>query len=251
MVLPKTLTDAKIIEQKELIAGVFKMTLESPEIAKAAKPGNFLQVKAAKATVLLRRPLGIAEAQNDNVSLIYRRIGKGTAELAELQKGDMVSLLGTLGNSFNENFKNPLLVGGGMGLSPLLFYAKAHKNAAVLMGGRTSSELFWEDVFKPFAKEIFIATEDGSKGEKGFNVALLPKLLQTEKYDGVIACGPDPMMKKVVEIAKEYNIPVEVSLEKRMGCGLGACLSCAIDTTKGRKKVCKDGPVFNGEEVFF
>lgn len=251
MALPKTLIDAKITEQSELITGVFNMTLYAPEIARTAKPGNFLQVKAAKANTLLRRPLGIADAEGDNISLIYRKIGKGTAELAELQQGDIVSLLGALGNSFDESFKNPLLVGGGMGLSPLLFYARAQKNAAVLMGGRTSAEVFWEDIFKPFAKEIFIATEDGSKGEKGFNVALLPKLLKSGKYDGVIACGPDPMMKKAVDIAKEYSVPVEVSLERRMGCGLGACLSCAIDTTKGRKKVCKDGPVFKGEEVFF
>ncbi|MBO6305687.1 MAG: dihydroorotate dehydrogenase electron transfer subunit [Selenomonadaceae bacterium] len=251
MVLRKTLTDAEITEQRELIAGVFKMTLHAPEIARTAKPGNFLQVKAAKANTLLRRPLGIADAEGDNISLIYRKIGKGTAELAELQQGDIVSILGALGNSFDESFKNPLLVGGGMGLSPLLFYAQAHKNAAVLMGGRTSSEIFWEDIFKPFAKEIFIATEDGSKGEKGFNVALLPKLLKSGKYDGVIACGPDPMMKKAVDIAREYSVPVEVSLERRMGCGLGACLSCAIDTANGRKKVCKDGPVFKGEEVFF
>ena len=187
MVLRKTLTDAEITEQRELIAGVFKMTLHAPEIARTAKPGNFLQVKAAKANTLLRRPLGIADAEGDNISLIYRKIGKGTAELAELQQGDIVSILGALGNSFDESFKNPLLVGGGMGLSPLLFYAQAHKNAAVLMGGRTSSEIFWEDIFKPFAKEIFIATEDGSKGEKGFNVALLPKLLKSGKYDGVIA----------------------------------------------------------------
>ena len=251
MVLRKILTDAKIVEQKSLAKDIFLMRLHAPDIAKAAKPGNFLQVKAQRGTTLLRRPLGIAEARGDDVSLIYRKIGKGTAELAAMQEGEIVSVMGTIGNTFNLNLKKPLLVGGGMGLSPLLFYAEYMKNASVLMGARTSAELFWEELFSPFVKEIFVATEDGSKGEKGFNVAFLPKILQQGKYDGIIACGPDPMMKKAVEIAKEANIPVEVSLERRMGCGLGACLSCAIDTKSGRKKVCKDGPVFDGEEVFF
>ena len=251
MVLPKMLVDAKITEQKMLADGVYLMKLNAPEIAKEAKPGNFLQVKAAKGTVLLRRPLGVAEAENGKISLIYRKTGKGTAELSELQAGETVNLLGNLGNHFNLNLKNPLLVGGGMGLSPLLFYAKYVKNASVLIGAKHSGELFWENLFKPFAKEIFIATEDGSRGEKGFNVVLLPKLLEKGEYDGVIACGPDPMMRRAVEIAAKANCPVEVSLERRMGCGLGACLSCAIDTKSGRKKVCKDGPVFKGEEVFF
>ena len=250
MVLPKMLLNAEVLEQKSLIDGVYLMTLKTSEIAKAAKAGNFLQVKAARGNTLLRRPLGIADANGDNISLIYRKIGSGTGELSELKAGDVVSVLGPLGNSFT-NFKKPLLVGGGMGLSPLLFYAKMNKESSVLMGGRNANEIFWEEIFKPYAKEIFIATEDGSRGEKGFNVALLPKLLETKNYDAVIACGPDPMMKKAVEIAKNYNVPVEVSLERRMGCGLGACLSCAIDSIRGRKKVCKDGPVFSGEEVFF
>lgn len=249
--MPKMLLDAVITECGELIKDVFMLSAKCGEIAKIAKPGNFIQLKPVKGNALLRRPLGVANVFDDYIVFIYRKIGKGTSELSELKRGDMVSLLGPLGNSFNMEFKRPLLVGGGMGLSPLLFYAKEHKNLDVLIGGRTSAELFWEKYFDKYSQNIFVATEDGSKGEKGFNVDLLPKILKENEYDGIIACGPDPMMKKAVEIAKEFNIPVEVSLERRMGCGLGACLSCAVDTKSGRKKVCKDGPVFQGEEVFF
>ena len=250
--MPKMLLDAVITERGELIKDVFMLSVKCPEIASEAKPGNFIQLKPQKGKTLLRRPLGIANVFDDYIVFIYRKVGKGTGELSELQRGDMLSLLGPLGNAFNSEFKHPLLVGGGMGLSPLLFYAKEHnKNIGVLMGGRCAEELFWEKFFAKYSNEIFIATEDGSKGEKGFNVALLPKLLEEKQYDGIIACGPDPMMQKAVEIAKKYDVPVEVSLERRMGCGLGACLSCAIDTANGRKKVCKDGSVFKGEEVFF
>ena len=140
MVLCKILADAKIVEQKSLAKDIFLMRLHAPDIAKAAKPGNFLQVKAKRGTTLLRRPLGIAEACGDNVSLIYRKIGKGTAELAAMQEGEIVSVMGTIGNTFNLNLKNPLLVGGGMGLSPLLFYAEYMKNASVLMGAKTSAK---------------------------------------------------------------------------------------------------------------
>lgn len=249
--MPKMLLDAVVTERGELIKDVFMLSVKCLDIAKIAKPGNFIQLKPQGKSTLLRRPLGVANVFEDYIVFIYRKLGKGTKELSELKHGDTVSLLGPLGNAFTD-FKHPLLVGGGMGLSPLLFYAKEHRdNIGVLMGGRTSEELFWEKFFAKYSNDIFVATEDGSKGEKGFNVDLLPNLLKGNKYDGVIACGPEPMMKKAAQIAKEYNIPVEVSLEKRMGCGLGACLSCAIDTVNGRKKVCKDGPVFKGEEVFF
>ena len=249
--MPKMLLDAVITERGELIKDVFMMAVKCEEIAKIAKPGNFIQIKPKTGNSFLRRPLGVANVFDNYIIFIYRKIGKGTSELSELKHGDMVSLLGPLGNAFNTEFKRPLLVGGGMGLSPLLYYAKEHREIDVLMGGRTSDELFWEKFFAKYSKNIFIATEDGSKGEKGFNVEILPKILKENEYDGIIACGPDPMMKRAVEVAKKFNIPVEVSLERRMGCGLGACLSCAIDTVNGRRKVCKDGPVFKGEEVFF
>ena len=139
-----------------------------------------------------------------------------------------------------------------MGLSPLLFYAKSMgKKADVLMGGKHASEMFWTKLVELYAREIYVTTDDGSMGTKGFAVSLLPELLETKNYDAVMACGPDIMMQKAAELSKAAGVPCQVSLEKRMACGLGACLSCSIDTAGGmRKKVCKDGPVFWAEEVF-
>ncbi|MBQ1808734.1 MAG: dihydroorotate dehydrogenase electron transfer subunit, partial [Selenomonas sp.] len=168
------------------------------------------------------------------------------------QPGEGINILGPLGHGFSLQAKRPLLVGGGMGLSPLLFCATAFAGKAdVLMGGRTQRELFWEDIYAPHVHSVYCTTDDGSYGEKGFVTTVLPKLLQANDYDLVLVCGPEVMMKAVAKIASDHNIPCQVSLEKRMGCGLGACLSCSIDTTNGqRKKVCKDGPVFWAEEVF-
>ena len=148
--------------------------------------------------------------------------------------------------------ERPLLVGGGMGLSPLLFCAGVMgEKADVLMGGRCAREMFWETLFRPHVLNTYITTDDGSLGVKGFTVSLLPELLAGGGYDAVIVCGPEIMMQRTARLAKEAGIPCQVSLERRMACGLGACLSCSIDATDGtRKKVCKDGPVFWAEEVF-
>ena len=139
-----------------------------------------------------------------------------------------------------------------MGLSPLLYYAAATQGRGdVLIGGKNAGELFWTGLYENLVHQMFITTDDGSLGTKGFTTTLLPKILEEETdYDGIVVCGPEIMMRGVAKIAAEHHIPCEVSLEKRMACGLGACLSCSIGTVHGRRKVCKDGPVFRAEEVF-
>ena len=249
--------EAPIISQERLTDGVYRLTAVAPSIALRAMPGQFVQVGINKSGTLLRRPLGIAAADNGtgNLSLIYRIAGKGTLALSQLKPGDSIKVLGPLGHGFTTKVPKPLLVGGGMGLSPLLYeaeYLQRHRcNADVLMGGRTEQELFWRQLFKDYVNGIHITTDDGSLGTKGFVTTVLPEMLQDNDYDLVIACGPEIMMKNVTAICRELGIACEVSLERRMGCGLGACLSCSIDTLSGRRKVCKDGPVFPAEEVFF
>lgn len=137
-----------------------------------------------------------------------------------------------------------------MGLTPLLFFAAAHGSSSVLMGGRTRAELFWEELFRPHVRAVHATTDDGSYGAEGFVTTLLPELLQEGDYDAVAVCGPPIMMERVAQMAASFGLPCEVSLERRMACGLGACLSCAVDTSSGRRKVCKDGPVFSAEEVY-
>ena len=256
MVLPKekVTVDAVIVSQQELYGQVFQLVVKAPEVAKLAKAGQFVQLRILNGSCLLRRPVGIAAADKEKgtVAFIYRVVGKGTKAISELKAGDTINVLGPLGHGFDTTAKKPLIVGGGMGLSPVLFYAAVMQGKAdVLMGGKTAGELFWQDLFTGKVQEIFCTTDDGSLGTKGFTTTLLPELLEKKDYDLVVACGPEIMMKGIAKIAKEHGLRCQVSLEKRMGCGLGACLSCSIDTTDGkRKKVCKDGPVFEAGEVF-
>ena len=251
--MPKVIEEAQILSHEAPIAGVDILTLASPLIARSALPGQFVQISVPADAGYLRRPLGVAEVSREAgwIRLIYREVGRGTEGLAAMWTGTSVSVLGPLGRGFDTSLKHPLLVGGGMGLTPLLFFAAEHSNASVLMGGRTREEVFWEEIYRPHVRECFVTTDDGSYGEQGVVTTLLPKLLTEGGYDGVAVCGPPVMMERVAAIAAEHGIPCEVSLEKRMACGLGACLSCAVDTRSGRRKVCKDGPVFPAAEVYY
>ncbi len=254
MTLPKKYeVTANVVQQQKLIETVYFLMVYAPAIAQAAEPGQFVQLRILRGAFTLRRPLGVAaiDRENGNIAFIYRVVGEGTRALAALQKDDSVNVLGPLGNGFSHDFVHPLVVGGGMGLSPLLYYAASLKGRAdVLMGGRTEDELFWNTLFHGFVRNIFITTDDGSLGVRGFVTDLLPTLLARYDYDGIVVCGPEVMMRGVAKLAQEHGTPCEVSLEARMACGLGACLSCSVDTRGGRRKVCKDGPVFSAAEVF-
>lgn len=254
MALHKKALDTEILSNRRVGTDIYRLEIASPFLARTGVPGQFLQVRIEGAGLLLRRPLGIAEVDpaTGAVAMYYRIVGKGTAALAEMQAGQTVNCLGPLGQGFSLKAERPLLIGGGMGLAPLLFLAQRFQGkAAVLMGGRNKAEVFWADFFAPFAKQVFTTTDDGSVGEKGFTTSLLPTLLEKYRFDVLFTCGPDIMMRKIWEIAEKADVPCQVSLERRMACGLGACLSCVIDTTDGgRKKVCQDGPVFWAQEVF-
>ena len=255
MDLPKKYAiDAEILEQKERMTNVYELTVHCKTIPEIASPGQFVQLGLPDGETVLRRPLGIAlhDGNKETLTFFYRVVGHGTRLLASHHAGDILNVLGPLGHGFSKDVHHPLLVGGGMGLSPLLSWAKEFPcKADVLMGGKTAAELFWQKDFQDCTGHVHITTDDGSLGEKGFTVALLPKLLENESYDCIITCGPEIMMRSVAKIAQDFKIPCQVSLERRMGCGLGACLSCSIDGTDGnRYKVCKDGPVFWAEDVF-
>ena len=254
MTLPKVIEEATILSQQEVAPAVYRLVLRAPNIARTAQPGQFLEVQLTGSNHVLRRPLGLAEKdeREGSVTLFYRVVGQGTAFLTQKKSGEALSLLGPLGHGFDLSFSQPLLVGGGMGLSPLLSYAQQRPGACdILMGGRTARELFWQEFYQALVEKIFLTTDDGSLGTKGFVTNLLPSLLAKKSYDGILVCGPEIMMRGVAKIAREAGVRCQVSLEKRMACGLGACLSCSLDTTSGeRKKVCKDGPVFWAEEVF-
>lgn len=251
ILLPKIVEKAEVLTNTQITPDVYKMTVLSPAAAKAVAPGMFYQLRLYSGQgLLLRRPISIADVDGDVLTFIYRVVGKGTEEMTHLKAGDAVSCLGPLGNGFFLDAERPLLVGGGMGAAPLLYLAKAYKGkASLLVGGRNERELFWTSLYEKLVKDIYITTDDGSLGTKGFTVDLLPKLLEENDFDMIFVCGPEIMMRGIYKVAREFDVKCQVSLEKRMACGLGACLSCSVDTTSGRKKVCKDGPVFWAEEV--
>ena len=248
----KKLFDTEIKSNVEVAENIFRLEIFSQELSEIANAGQFVQVKISD-DFTLRRPLGIASAKNGVVKIFYRLIGRGTKFLSAKKSGEHLNILGALGNGFNTNVDGRiLLVGGGMGMAPLLSVAEKIPAVDILMGGKTADEIiFWIHEFKPEVTKIYITTDDGSRGSKGFVTTLLPEVLDYEDYAAIYTCGPEIMMRGVAKIAKENNIPCYVSFERRMACGLGACLSCSIDTLNGRKKVCKDGPVFKADEVFY
>lgn len=244
-----------LVAQETLSHDIRRMEIHLPKVAETAKPGQFVTVRVNKLhEPLLRRPFGVAgvDVAKGNFSLIYRVVGETTELMDTLEPGAEISVVGPLGHGFDLSAKHGLLVGGGVGLAPLHFLAQAAPDHGmeVIVGGRTKAEVFWADLFKDKTAKQYETTDDGSYGVKGTVNAVLPDLLKTGKYDCVYVCGPSPMMKAVVEVVNQYGVPCQVSLEKYMGCGLGACLSCSCEGKGGKRmKICKDGPVFWSQEV--
>ena len=194
--MKKYLEEARVIGNEAITEAIYKLTFESPQIARSALPGQFVNVSVE--TAFLRRPFGV-------------------------------------------------------GLAPLIFLAgRLAEKPVVLVGGKTKEETFWSEFFKDKAEKVYVTTDDGSAGLQGFAVAALPQILSENRIDRIAVCGPTVMMKTIAEKAREAGISCEVSMEKRMACGIGVCLGCTFESKKDKKryKVCSDGPVFDSKEVF-
>lgn len=241
-------TNSRIVSNFEISDGIFKMVVEDDQEVKA---GQFYMLKNNGET-LLPRPISICEKEtNGTITFVYAAVGTGTKEFSKLKKDDNIQLTGPLGNGFNteKDFEKVALVSGGIGTAPMLELAKRlrHKNEDIIMDLYSG---FRDDVYlieeiKAYVNNAYISTNSGKYGHKGF----VTDLLDVEQYDTVLCCGPEIMMKKVVEICKAKNIKVYVSMEKHMACGVGACLVCTCKTKDGHKRTCKDGPVFDGYYV--
>lgn len=244
----------KVVENKELCFNIFEIIIECPEIAAMAKPGQFLHIKVSSGLdPLLRRPVSISRIVKDNgyISLVYQVIGRGTKEMTKIRQGDAIDVMGPLGNGFTVfPAKKCAVVGGGMGVAPLLELAANIPDCDAYMGFRCST--FKLEEYKQICREVHVATEDGRTGSRGYVTDLMNDIAG---YDIIYTCGPKPMMKKVKELCEKNSVKCFVSIEERMGCGIGACLVCACKIKEGDnwhyKKVCTDGPVFEAGEVDF
>lgn len=255
---------ARLQVKKELVPDWYLFELQAPLLARAA-PGQFVQLRIGRQTdPLLRRPVSIhyADPERGQIRLLLRVSGRGTALASRFQEGEELDLLGPFGQGFPflDEAGPTMLVGGGIGMAPLYFAAVQRRRAGLpfelLLGGRSGALLPPEEYFLSEQIRPLIATDDGSRGERGTVTALLEKHLETVKKPlRIHACGPEPMLARVVELARFAGAAVHLSLEARMACGVGACLGCVHPfLRKGRieyRRVCRDGPVFNGEEVYF
>ncbi len=241
----------KIKENKNICLNFYKISVVSKEIASVAKAGQFCMIAVEK--VFLRRPLSIyfADKKTGLVSFLYKVVGKGTDILSKMPIGEEIKILGPLGKSYpleiQKSFE-PVLVAGGTGVASIHFLALSLKcKGSLYYGVRTEKELMCLDEFEKMGWKIFISTEDGSVGYKGFVTDLLKK--QIKKNSVVYVCGPTPMMKKVITIADENAISGYASLEEKMACGVGNCQGCAVKIKDGYKMTCKDGPVFSISDI--
>lgn len=245
----------KIISKKEIAPSIVDITVCAPEIAKEAKAGQFLHIKCGdEISMPLRRPISICDTDGDNVRFIFEIKGRGTTSLNMLL--DEIDIMGPLGTPFvinNEKYCHPVIIGGGIGTYPLLKLAKALDNPFVYLGFRSKAQVTLENDFCAVSSNVTVATDDGSYGYHGFAIDLLKKRIEDGCVDIIYSCGPTPMLKAVKALAEEKQIPCQISLEERMGCGIGACLTCSCETkTEGTwkyKRVCKNGPVFWSGEV--
>ncbi len=244
----------KVLQNIRLEEGVYDIWLEAGDMAMDAYPGQFISLYCDDGGRLLPRPISICEIDKEsgNIRLVYRVLGKGTEEFAGLKPGDLIECIGPLGKGFTLEGKKALIVGGGIGIPPLLELAKQlNCEKSIVLGFRDVT--FLDKDFESYGK-VYISTEDGSVGTKG-NVIDAIKANSLEA-DIIYSCGPTPMLKGIKAYAESNNIKAQLSLEERMACGIGACLACVCQSTDvdhhtnvSNKRICKEGPVFYADEI--
>ncbi len=247
-------TDFKVIEVEPCGRGYALLKLEGPDdVLSECRPGQFVEIAVAGSrNTFLRRPISINNVIGNRLWLLVKNAGEGTQHLCTSTPGDVFNLLLPLGNGFDYSDNKggrELLIGGGVGVAPLLWLGKVlseeGRELVFLLGARTAEDLLLLEEFEKYGK-VELSTEDGSMGHKGL-VTKHPCL--ESSYDRIYCCGPLPMMKAVAEISRQRGVECQVSLENKMACGLGACLCCVEDTKEGHKCVCSDGPVFNIDDL--
>ena len=234
----------KVTENVRIAENVWKMALESPELEEQ-KPGQFVNIKLDG--LYLRRPISVCDSDPGCLTIVYKVVGKGTEQMAGLKPGRTLDVLTGLGNGYDlsKSGDRPLLLGGGVGVPPLILLARklreAGKEVTAVLGFNRKAEIFGEMDFRNLGCSTAITTADGSRGVKGFVTDALP-----EDYSYFYTCGPEPMLKAVYRATKTSG---QFSFEERMGCGFGACMGCSCKTITGYKRICREGPVLEKEEI--
>ena len=256
--MKKYVLDLTVTENLSLHANYVLIKLTQAEPLPEMQPGQFAEIRIdGSCTTFLRRPISInfVDREKNEVWFLVQLVGDGTRKLATVKKGDLVNVMLPLGNGFTllpDSGKKVLLVGGGVGTAPMLYFGKvlAEKGfkPTFLLGARSKNDLLQLDGFAAYG-EVFTTTEDGSTGEKGY--VTMHSILKERKFDMIYTCGPKPMMVAVARYAKANGIECEVSLENTMACGVGACLCCVEKTDEGHVCVCKEGPVFNIKKLLW
>ncbi len=246
----------RISKKQNIAINCYDFTIECPEIAKIAQAGQFAHVKVNGFT--LRRPISICEVDRENgtIRIVFEVRGEGTKVMADLNVNTLIDIIAPLGKGFSllDKSKKAIVIGGGIGVPPMLEVAKHYaQNATAIIGFRSANAVILNDDFKNVQANVMLCTDDGTMGQKGYVTSSLTNRLENGDADIIYACGPHMMLKGIIELAEKYNIRCEVSLEERMACGVGACLGCACKTVKDGNEyfahVCKDGPVFDAKEV--
>ena len=255
--MKKYILDLKVKEVEQIHQRYVLIKLTHQNTLPDMLPGQFVEVRVdGSPSTFLRRPISInfVDRENNELWLLVATVGQGTKQLAKLKFGDVLNCVLPLGNGFTpaKQCEKVLLVGGGVGVAPLLYMGAEMKRQGIeptfLLGARTANDLLMLPIFNKYGR-AYVTTEDGSMGEKGF--VTNHSILTQEHFDRISTCGPTPMMKAVARYARQNNVDCEASLENLMACGLGACLCCVEKTTEGNLCVCKDGPVFNIKKLLW
>ena len=234
----------KILSNTPLTSTVYRMVLQGDTSAITA-PGQFVNIQLSGR--FLRRPISVCDYDGSTLTILYKVVGGGTAQMAAMEEGQTLDILTGLGNGYDLSVSgaHPVLLGGGVGVPPLYRLAKdllaQGKTVSVVLGFNTASEVFYADEFRALGCDVTVTTVDGSYGTKGFVTDALP-----ENYTYFYTCGPEPMLKAVYRATRTFG---QMSFEERMGCGFGACMGCSCKTLTGYKRICKDGPVMRKEEI--
>ena len=236
----------QILRNVPLTDSVYEMTLQGDTSAITA-PGQFVNIRLDG--LYLRRPISVCDVQGDQLTIVYKTVGKGTQQMAAMKQGSLDLLTG-LGNGYDLSLagENPVLLGGGVGVPPMYLLCKKllemGKKVTVILGFNTKSEIFYEEQFKALGAEVLVTTVDGSYGTRGF----VTDALKDVSYSYFYTCGPEPMLKAIYKASLTSG---QFSFEKRMGCGFGACMGCSCKTITGYKRICKEGPVLQKEEILW